>query len=186
MYNNKKIAQAFLILQPKQTNKNMYSVFLLLGSNEGNRLKHLSEAYTIIGQSVGRICDHSEIYETEAWGKDGLPPHLNQAVHLQTEFEPIELLAELQRIEIVLGRERKEKWGVRKIDIDIIYFENFIIQRPQLQIPHPLMHQRRFVLTLITEIAPNFLHPVFLKTNQELLNELNDPLSVCPFVFEKK
>ena len=164
----------------------MYSAYLLNGSNEGNRLQLLSEACALIGHKAGQVSQRSLIYETEAWGKEGLPPHLNQALHLETELEPLELLAELQRIEIALGRERKEKWGIRKIDIDIIYFENFIIQRPQLQIPHPLMHCRRFVLAPLTEIAPDFLHPVFLKTNRQLLAETDDPLTVTPFVSEKK
>lgn len=164
----------------------MYSAYLLTGSNEGDRLQQLSSARMLITQNAGNILKYSEIYETEAWGKEGLPPHLNQALHLETELESLELLAELQRIELLLGRERKEKWGIRKIDIDIIYFENFIIQRPQLQVPHPLMHRRRFVLTPLTEIAPDFLHPAFQKTNRELLAETEDPLTVRPFVFEKK
>lgn len=164
----------------------MYSVFLLLGSNEGNRLQLLSEACILIAQNAGKICSTSQIYETEAWGKEGLPAHLNLALNLQTNLEPLALLTELQRIETALGRERKEKWGIRKMDIDIIYFENFIIQRPQLQIPHPLMQLRRFVLAPLTEVAPDFLHPVFLKTNRELLDDLQDPLTVLPFAFEKK
>ncbi|HET8573666.1 MAG TPA: 2-amino-4-hydroxy-6-hydroxymethyldihydropteridine diphosphokinase [Edaphocola sp.] len=158
----------------------MYSAFLLLGSNEGNRLQLLSEACTLVRQHAGMICRSSRIYETEAWGKEGLPPHLNQAINVETDLEPLELLTELQHIETVLGRERKEKWGIRKMDIDIIYFENFIIQRPQLQIPHPLMQLRRFVLVPLAEIAPEFRHPVLLKTNCELLDDLQDPLTVRP------
>lgn len=160
----------------------MYSAFLLLGSNEGNRLQFLTLAAKQIEAFAGKIVSRSSIYETDAWGKEGLPPHLNQALQLRTELEPIELLNKLQQIETQLGREKSEKWGIRKIDIDIIYFEDFIIRRPQLQIPHPLMQRRRFVLTPLVEIAPTFLHPILQSTNQELLQMLTDPLKVTRLI----
>lgn len=161
----------------------MYSAFLLIGSNEGNRLRSLQEARKQIELKAGQLQQESGIYETEAWGKEDFPAHLNQALHLRTQLKPFELLEVIQRIEISLGRKRNERWGLRKIDIDIIYIENFIIQCPQLHVPHPLMHLRRFVLCPLTEIAPDFLHPVLLKTSRELLTEVADPLKVKLLTF---
>lgn len=162
--------------------KKTYSAYLLIGSNEGNRLQFLTTAKEQIEQFAGRIILTSSIYQTDAWGKENLPPHLNQALLIRTGLEPLELLNRLQQIETNLGRKKTEKWGIRKIDIDIIYFDNLIINHPQLQIPHPLMQNRRFVLSPLTEIAPNFLHPVLQKTNQELLQTLSDPLKVTRFI----
>lgn len=155
-----------------------FTAYLLTGSNEGDRYQQLSSAGNLIEKQAGKVVQASSIYETEAWGKEGLPPHLNQALQLETTFAPENLLKILQQIETQLGRVRKEKWGVRKIDIDIIYFENRIINRPELQIPHPFLHLRRFTLVPLAEISPDFQHPQFLKTNAALLAELQDPLKV--------
>lgn len=159
----------------------MYSVYLLIGSNEGNREQTLASAREKIDLRAGKILQCSEVYETEAWGKEGLPPHLNQAVLIQSPLEPLVLLNVLQQIELELGRKRLDKWGLRTIDIDIIYFENLILHQQQLQVPHPLLHLRRFVLVPLVEIAPDFLHPSLLKTNKELLTALKDPLKVIQY-----
>lgn len=158
----------------------MYSVYLLTGSNEGNRQQQLSLAGKLLEEKAGTIVTHSRAYETASWGLEDLPPHYNQALHLRTEREPLELLALIHEIEHELGRVHQQKWGLRSIDIDIIYFENFIIQRPQLCIPHPLMQERRFVLAPLAEIAPKLLHPVLLKTTEELLRTCSDRLKVKP------
>lgn len=155
----------------------MNSAYLLMGSNEGDRAHLLSEARKQI-EEAGIIQACSRIYETEAWGKEGMPEHLNQAIQLITRLDPEALLKKLQQIEINLGRKRTDKWGLRTMDIDIIYFENQIIRYPQLQVPHPLMQLRRFVLVPLVEIAPSFRHPELLKTNKELLDALEDPLAV--------
>lgn len=156
----------------------MYTVFLLTGSNQGDRLQQLRDAEDLIATHAGKIIQTSKIYETASWGNEDLPPHLNQILVIQTELEPKPLLIQLQEIENQLGRKRSVKWGLRTIDIDIIYFENFIIQRPDLKIPHPLLQERRFTLVPLTEVTPDFIHPIFHKTNQELLEKLNDPLQV--------
>jgi 2-amino-4-hydroxy-6-hydroxymethyldihydropteridine diphosphokinase len=160
----------------------MHSVYLLTGSNLGNRLEQLEKAVQELEQYAGIIEKASSVFETEAWGKEGLPSHLNQALHLKTILSPFELLKVIHSIEEDLGRIRQEKWGVRMIDIDIIYFDDLIIASPTLQVPHPLMQVRNFVLQPLCEIAPDFVHPVLMKTNKELLQLSKDHLAANLFV----
>lgn len=156
----------------------MHSVYLLTGSNLGDREKQLLLCNEALAIQAGPIIEASDIYETEAWGIEGLPAHLNQALHLHTSLNPLELLDVIHKIEHTLGRVRDQKWGVRAIDIDIIYFDNIILNLPQLVIPHPYMQQRNFVLAPLAALAPDFLHPVFQKTNRELLAQSDDKLQV--------
>ncbi len=158
----------------------MYSVYLITGSNQGDRAAQLSRVLDELQQHAGTVAQTSEVYETEAWGREGLPAHLNQAILLKTELEPEELLVMLQQIERRLGRVRQERWGIRSVDIDILYFEQRIIDQPDLKIPHPLLQERNFVLVPLTEIAPAWIHPVSGKTNATLLKECLDTLSVVP------
>jgi 2-amino-4-hydroxy-6-hydroxymethyldihydropteridine diphosphokinase len=156
----------------------MYNVYLLTGSNQGDRLAQLNEACRLLEEKTGKIRRRSSIYETASWGLEGLPAHYNQALWLETDIEPFALLEIIHTIENLMGRVRQQRWGVRNLDIDIIYFENFIIQQPELWIPHPLMQERNFVLAPLAEIAPGFIHPVLLKTNKALLAESADTLAV--------
>jgi len=156
----------------------MHVVYLLNGSNQGDRLTQLQKACRALEKKAGKILERSFIYETESWGLKGLPAHYNQAVCLQTDLAPLALLAVIQEIEQEMGRVRQQKWGIRNIDIDIIYYDDCIIQKPELWIPHPLLQERNFVLTPLTEIAPDYLHPSLLKTNRELLAESKDTLAV--------
>ena len=158
----------------------MHSVYLLTGSNQGNRKEQLERSITELELQAGAIVKASAMYETEAWGIEGLPAHLNQALLLQTTLSPAELLSIIQGIENKLGRIRQQKWGVRAIDIDIIYFDNLILNHPELVIPHPLMQQRNFVLAPLAEIAPDFIHPILLQTNKQLLEISEDKLAVKP------
>jgi 2-amino-4-hydroxy-6-hydroxymethyldihydropteridine diphosphokinase len=158
----------------------MYSVYLITGSNQGDRAVQLSSVLDELRQHAGTVAQTSEVYETEAWGREGLPAHLNQAILLKTALEPLALLAVLQQIERRLGRVRQERWGVRSIDIDIIYFEDRVIDLPDLKIPHPLLQERKFVLVPLTEIAAEWIHPVYGKTNATLLKECLDHLGVAP------
>jgi len=159
----------------------MHSVYLLTGSNLGNRLQQLQKAETELATYAGTILQTSSIFETEAWGKEGLPSHLNQAIHLSTHLSPTDLLKVIHSIEENLGRVRQEKWGVRMIDIDIIYFNNQIIDFPHLQIPHPLVQERNFALAPLSQLAPDFVHPVFNKTNLQLLQQSTDHLTTNIF-----
>jgi len=154
----------------------MYSVYLLSGSNLGNREAQLAACIAALDRQAGRVVRTSHLYETEAWGREGLPPHLNQALLLHTSLEPEPLLDVILRIERELGRVRREQWGIRAIDIDIIYFEDRILDLPRLVIPHPLMQQRNFVLYPLAELAPGFVHPVLQKTNETLRQESPDKL----------
>jgi 2-amino-4-hydroxy-6-hydroxymethyldihydropteridine diphosphokinase len=158
----------------------MYSVYLITGSNLGDRGAQLQHALDELGQYAGKVVQASKVYETEAWGREGLPPHLNQAVLLETGLEPPALLVVLQQIEHRLGRVRQERWGIRSIDIDIIYFEDRIIDLPQLKVPHPLLQERNFVLVPLVEIAAGWVHPLLQKTNATLLKESPDQLKVIP------
>lgn len=163
----------------------MYSVYLITGSNQGDRAAQLTHVLDELRQHAGKVAQTSKVYETEAWGRAGLPAHLNQAILLETALEPLALLSLLQQIEHRLGRVRQERWGVRSIDIDIIYFEDRIIDLPELKIPHPLLQERNFVLVPLAEMAPDWLHPVLQKTNATLLKESLDQLKVTPMQAEQ-
>lgn len=158
----------------------MYSVFLLTGSNLGNREEQLVKAIEELEINVGIVEQASSVFETEAWGKEDLPAHLNQAILIKTLLEPLDLLKSIHAIEMKLGRIRQDKWGIRAIDIDIIYFEDQIIRLPELIIPHTLMQERNFVLAPLCEIAPDMLHPVFGISNKELLERSADKLKATP------
>lgn len=152
---------------------------LLLGSNQGDRITIIKQAIqTIHADKACKVIAQSALYETAAWGDTTLPPHINVAITIDTAYAPLTLLKILQTIEVQFGRERTVKWGVRTLDIDIIYYNNLQYQDPQLNIPHPLMHERRFVLQPINDIAPTYLHPILQLSNRELLKSCQDTLTV--------
>ncbi|MBI1768044.1 MAG: 2-amino-4-hydroxy-6-hydroxymethyldihydropteridine diphosphokinase [Bacteroidetes bacterium] len=157
------------------------NIFLLLGSNLGDRLSCLSLCLELIEEHVGTIIKKSSIYETTAWGRTDQPDFLNQAIEIETPFPPTELLSACQNIEKKIGRQREEKWGARTIDIDIIYFGDKIIHSNELTIPHPRMTERKFVLIPLTQISPSFVHPILKKTSEELLKQCRDELLVKYF-----
>jgi 2-amino-4-hydroxy-6-hydroxymethyldihydropteridine diphosphokinase len=156
----------------------MFIAYLLLGSNLGDRKKYLRDALELIGLRLGNISALSSVYCTASWGKLDQPDFLNQVIALETLLSPNALLDGILKIEIELGRERNERWGSRKIDIDILLFESEIIAQPELNIPHPFLHERRFCLEPFCEISPGLIHPIFGKSMSQLLSELTDNLSV--------
>ena len=157
-------------------------VFLLLGTNLGNRTSNLTQALHAIEQRVGKVTKASSVYETSAWGKTDQPAFLNQAVEITTtDLDPDAVLRNLLAIEERLGRARKEKWGERTIDIDILFFGEDVYERPHLVIPHPQLANRRFTLIPLNEIASGLVHPLFKKTVAELLAACPDGLSVTRF-----
>jgi 2-amino-4-hydroxy-6-hydroxymethyldihydropteridine diphosphokinase len=163
----------------------MDSVFLLLGSNLGNRLWFLNEAISRIGTDIAPVVKASPVYETQSWGKTGEPDYLNQVILLTTGLSAMEVLEKILNIENVLGRRRDEKWGSRTIDIDILFYGQQIIDEQGLRIPHPQLHKRRFTLEPLAEIAPEFVHPVLKKNILQIKNELNDNLIVKKYNFEE-
>ena len=155
----------------------LQAVHLLLGSNLGNRKEILDKAIELIIQKIGVIVSQSKDYETKPWGVTDQPDFLNLAITIHTKLKPLEILEQTQAIENQLGRVRKEKWGARLIDIDLMFYGNEIIDEPNLKVPHPLMQERDFALIPLAEIAPNFVHPVFGETVLELRNRIFFDLS---------
>ncbi|WP_183562670.1 2-amino-4-hydroxy-6-hydroxymethyldihydropteridine diphosphokinase [Mucilaginibacter sp. SP1R1] len=156
----------------------MNNIFLLLGSNLGNRKLFLKQAVEYIEADIAPLIKASSVYETQSWGKTDAPDYLNQVVMLQTELPAQQVLEKILAIEIVMGRERHEKWGSRTIDIDILFYGDAIIDVPNLKVPHPELHKRRFTLEPLAEIAGGFVHPVLQKNILQLKNELKDNLIV--------
>ncbi|WP_343531943.1 2-amino-4-hydroxy-6-hydroxymethyldihydropteridine diphosphokinase [Pedobacter sp.] len=153
--------------------------YLLLGTNLGDRLENLKTAISYIEMEVGEVFAKSSVYETEAWGKTDQPGFLNQAIAVKSTLPPLELLKILLAIEQKMGRVRLEKWGQRLIDIDLIFYGDMVVSIDEvLQLPHPEMHRRRFVLEPLNEIAENFIHPVFRKKISHILANLTDKLTV--------
>lgn len=148
------------------------SVFLLLGTNqvpeETKREDFLREASARIEEVAGKIVKKSAVYETVAVGPPA-PDYLNQVLNIHTSLSPHALLRACLHIEQTLGRERREKWAPRPIDIDILYYADKIICSNSLAIPHPRLHKRRFALVPMEEVAPYFIHPVLKKTQKALL-----------------
>jgi 2-amino-4-hydroxy-6-hydroxymethyldihydropteridine diphosphokinase len=145
--------------------------YLSLGSNLGNRESHLRDAERRLG-AIGRIAAVSSFYETEPVEITAQPWFLNCAVALETALTPQELMTAILRIEKDMGRQRLQKKGPRLIDIDILLFGNVVLDSEEVAIPHPAMHERRFVLEPLLEIAPEALHPVLNKTIRELRDAL--------------
>lgn len=156
----------------------MVNVFFLLGSNLGDRQGFLQQAIAAVQQHVGAIMKKSSVYETQAWGKTTEPDYLNQVLMVQTTLSPHVVLQKILDIELTLGRERLEKWGARTIDIDILFYDNLIMDDPDLVIPHPELQNRRFTLEPLAEIAPGFVHPVLKVNMLQLKFELKDCLIV--------
>ncbi len=115
----------------------MYTTYILLGSNLGNRIKYLSDAILEIEYKLGTISSTSSLYQTASWGKHDQPDFINQVIELKTSLSPAELLKAVLQIENDLGRQRLEKWGSRTIDIDILLYEDQIVNTSNLVIPHP-------------------------------------------------
>ena len=159
----------------------MNEVYLCLGGNLGNCLVAFARVCVLIEQTVGKVTEPSSLYQSQAWGMEGAPDFLNQVIKVETKISAEELLIFLLEIEKKLGRERTETttYQSRVIDIDILFFNKKSIKTKTLEIPHPRLHLRKFVLEPLNEIAPNFIHPVLNKSILELLK-------LCPDIGQIK
>jgi 2-amino-4-hydroxy-6-hydroxymethyldihydropteridine diphosphokinase len=158
----------------------MNKAYLLIGGNMGNRPQNLGLAVDLLAQTC-RVTAQSALYETAAWGKTDQPSFLNQALALETGLAARELLQAALSIEEKMGRERSVKYGPRIIDIDILFFNDDMIDQPGLSIPHPEVQNRRFALEPLHEIAPKLKHPLLKKTISQLLKECPDKLKVIRY-----
>ena len=153
------------------------SVFVLLGSNLGDRELVVNQACRMMDERCGKIVAKSRLYESEPWGFNAEQWFLNQVVKLETMLSPDALMQELLAIEKVLGRDRSiphEGYASRSMDLDILYFGNKIIDTQFVTAPHPRLHQRRFTLLPLCDIASDFVHPTLKKSNLQLLDDCQD------------
>jgi len=145
-----------------------------LGGNLGNTIEIFQNSIDFLTKKVGKITQLSSLYQTAAWGPIPQNDFINQVIEVETYLSAQELMDALLEIELQMGRIRNERWGPRTLDLDIIFFDDQIISTENLEIPHPRMTERKFVLVPMTEINPSFVHPKIQKTMEQLLLECED------------
>ena len=150
----------------------MKRVFLGLGTNMGDRQQNLADAIDALAKKM-EILRRSSVYETKAWGYTEQADFLNMVVEAKTELKPLALLNFLKRTESELGRVANFRYGPRVIDIDILFYEDLVRNTPRLQIPHPRLHERAFVLVPMVELAADLVHPVLKRSMSELLKDVD-------------
>ncbi len=149
-----------------------HRVYLSLGSNLGNRKSNLEESIRQIGEFAA-IKKTSSTYETEPWGLKDQPKFLNQVIFVESTLGPNELLLHLKKIEQQMGRKKSVRFGPRLIDVDILFYDDYMMNTPELTIPHPHLTERAFVLVPLAEIAPKLAHPLYHKTIEVLLQDVD-------------
>ena len=156
-----------------------HTIYLSLGSNLGDRAENLRAAVEALAPEI-RVIKKSSIYETPPWGVREQPPFLNQVLLTESNLPPRALLRFLKEREKILGRVPSFRYGPRLIDIDILFYDDLLLESPTLTLPHPRIPERAFVLVPLVELAPNLRHPALGKTMQELLAPL-DTRGIHPF-----
>jgi len=151
---------------------------LLLGSNVGDRKKNIDKARSLVDERIGKVLKQSKIYQTEPWGERDQEDFLNQALEINTKLKPKKVLEKIAEIEKLMDREETYKWGPREIDIDILMYEDEMICEMDLTIPHPFLHERKFTLIPLSEIAPDLYHPIMGASILDLLLDCEDSLDV--------
>jgi 2-amino-4-hydroxy-6-hydroxymethyldihydropteridine diphosphokinase len=153
--------------------------YLALGTNLGDRLENLELARESLSEQV-KLLACSPIYETAPWGYLEQPAFLNQVIQVETELTPQALLAALKDIELRMGRQASVRFGPRLIDLDILLYDDLVLDLPELTIPHPRMAGRGFVLVPLADLAPDFQHPVLHQSVRQLLAEA-DTSGIVPY-----
>lgn len=149
----------------------MHKVFLGLGANVGNKKKNIIDAISLLKEKIKNI-QVAPIYETKPWGYKNQDNFLNTALKGNTSLSPSELFKFVKETETRIGRIKRFKWGPREIDIDILFYDKLIYKDEKLEIPHPRLHERDFVLKPLMNLEPNFIHPIMKKTMSELYLKL--------------
>ena len=144
-----------------------HTVYLALGSNLGDRLANLKQAIDSLTPQM-EVKAKSSVYETPPWGYEDQPNFLNQVVKTKTYLDPEPLLKHLKRLEVALGRQASFPNGPRLIDMDILFYDDLILNTSSLVIPHPRLHERGFVLLPLTELSPDLVHPLIKKSVREM------------------
>lgn len=157
----------------------MAKLFLLLGGNLGNKEEIFRSARRRLAEELGAIVQTSSVYETEPWGFESEDLFWNQVLAIETSLSPEEVLVHTKAIELELGRIRKAaRYSSRLIDIDLLFYDDLVLHEPNLELPHPRMIDRRFVLEPLAEVAAEFIHPVFKQNIIGLLEKCSDQLQV--------
>ena len=147
-------------------------VYLALGTNLGDRPANLKQAIAALTPQL-EVKAKSQVYETPPWGFEDQPKFLNQVIKANTYLDPEPLLKHLKRLEVALGRKESFPNGPRLIDMDILFYDDLVMEKPSLVLPHPRLHERGFVLLPLLEIAPNLVHPVHKKSVREMAEMCN-------------
>ena len=155
-----------------------HTIYLSTGSNIGDRKAHLVTAYNKLNDQLGKVIRQSGIYETEAWGLENQRGFFNQVLCIETDKTPNDALKLINEIEAEMGRVREGKWAARKIDIDILFYNDLIHNKDGLVIPHPHIQERNFILVPFIEVAPDYVHPRLNQSVRELYFSCGDKLKV--------
>ena len=157
----------------------MKTIYLSTGSNLGDRKANLFYASQYVQNEIGKLVLSSSIYKSEPWGFVSEEMFFNQVLEVETMLSPFEVLEKIQKIEKALGRiKTSQQWISRIVDIDLLFYEDLILNTELLKIPHPLLHKRKFVLFPLHEIKPGYMHPEFFKTVSELLEICEDQTNI--------